>query len=250
MADTTISQLTQANPSPGHLLPYSTGNNTLATPVSAIFQNFELASRLGIGTTNPIRQLHLATTGESYEQIWEQLNGVPNYRKWNLVINNNNNSPGVKSSITLRQLNDAGLGGNIVWSYDANLSAHNVNGNINNNGIPFFGVRAWVCFDPQRDSTGATNLNNTPRFIKASGNVSSVLRNSTGNWTASFITNMPHANYAVSMTTRDNNDDVGVEYAGIFRTNIKSVSQFQWVAVYPPAGVLFDGFEGTLTVVC
>ena len=61
---------------------------------------------------------------------------------------------------------------------------------------------------------------------------------------------MPHANYAVSMTTRDNTDDVGVEYTGIFRTNIKSVSQFQWVAVYPPAGVLFDGFEGTLTVVC
>lgn len=128
MADTTIADLTRANPSPGHLLPYSTGSDTLATPVSAIFQNFEPASRLGIGTTNPLRQLHMASPGESYEQIWEQLNGVPDYRKWNLGINNGNNSPGVKSSIFLRQLNDAGTGGNTVWSYNANLSAHSVSG--------------------------------------------------------------------------------------------------------------------------
>jgi hypothetical protein len=128
MADTTISDLARANPSPGHLLPYSTGSNTLATPVSAIFQNFELTSRLGIGTTNPIRQLHLATPGESYEQIWEQLNGVPDYRKWNLVVYNGSNSPGVRSSINLRQLNDAGTDGNIVWTYNATLSAHTVSG--------------------------------------------------------------------------------------------------------------------------
>jgi hypothetical protein len=128
VADIAISDLARANPSPGHLLPYSTGNNTLATPVSAIFQNFELASFLGIGTTNPIRQLHLASPGQSIEQIWEQLNGVPDYRKWNLVINNGNNAPGIKSSIVLRQLNDAGTGGNVVWSYDATLSAHNVSG--------------------------------------------------------------------------------------------------------------------------
>jgi len=38
MADTTISDLARANPSPGHLLPYSTGSDTLATPVSALFQ--------------------------------------------------------------------------------------------------------------------------------------------------------------------------------------------------------------------
>ena len=203
-----------------------------------------------MGTTNPIRHLHLASTTESCEQIWEQINGVPDFRKWNLVINNLNNAPGVKSNIHLRQLNDNGIGGTTVWSYDATLSAHNLNGSITQNGIPFFGVRAWVCFDPQRDSNGATNLNNTNRFIKAGGNVSSVLRNSTGNWTATFTTPMPHANYAVSMTTRDNNDDVGVEYTGVLRTNLKTASQFQWVAVYPPAHSFYDGFEGTLTVVC
>jgi hypothetical protein len=128
MADTTISDLARANPSPGHLLPYSTGSNTLATPVSAIFQNNGSYNFIGIGTTNPIRQLHLASSGISIEQVWEQLNGVPNYRKWNLGMDNGNNAPGIKSGIFLRQLNDAGTGGNVVWSYDATLSAHNVSG--------------------------------------------------------------------------------------------------------------------------
>ena len=38
MADVTISQLTQGTPNGNHLLPYSTGSDTLATSVSSIFQ--------------------------------------------------------------------------------------------------------------------------------------------------------------------------------------------------------------------
>lgn len=128
MADTTISQLTQSRPTPGHLLPYSTGANTLATPVSALFQDTGDYTPVGIGTTEPIRHLHIASTTVSVEQIWEQKNGMPNFRKWNLVINNGENAPNVKSSIFLRQLNDTGTGGPVVWSYEAALSAHSVSG--------------------------------------------------------------------------------------------------------------------------
>lgn len=52
---------------------------------------------------------------------------------------------------------------------------------------PDFTARAWVNFNGLSGSVG----------IRASGNVSSVTRNSTGNYTATFATAMPDANYAV-----------------------------------------------------
>jgi len=51
MADVTISSLPAGTPSGSNLIPYSTGSNTLGTPVSAIFQN--ATANIGIGTTNP-----------------------------------------------------------------------------------------------------------------------------------------------------------------------------------------------------
>jgi len=56
MADVTISALTQGVPTGNNLLPYSTGTNTLGAPVSAMFQN---TSKVGIGTTDPLCNLHL-----------------------------------------------------------------------------------------------------------------------------------------------------------------------------------------------
>ena len=50
MADVTISQLTQGTPSGSNLLPYSTGTNTLGTPVSAIFQNTNSRICINLGT--------------------------------------------------------------------------------------------------------------------------------------------------------------------------------------------------------
>jgi len=58
---------------------------------------------------------------------------------------------------------------------------------------PIFACRAWVNFN----GTGTV-------AIRASGNVSSVTRNSTGNYTVNFTTGMPDANYcatALSGTT-------------------------------------------------
>ena len=53
---------------------------------------------------------------------------------------------------------------------------------------PIFAVRAWVNFN---GLGGAA--------IRASGNISSVVRNSSGNYTANFATAMPDADYAVSI---------------------------------------------------
>jgi hypothetical protein len=51
---------------------------------------------------------------------------------------------------------------------------------------PYFGVRAWVNFN----GTGTV-------AVRASGNVSSVTRNNTGDYTINFTTALPNANYSV-----------------------------------------------------
>ena len=57
---------------------------------------------------------------------------------------------------------------------------------------PSFSARAWVNFD------GTTN----PPTIRGSGNVSGIVKNSTGNYTISFTTAMPDTNYcAISTST-------------------------------------------------
>lgn len=56
--------------------------------------------------------------------------------------------------------------------------------------LPLFGCRAWVNFNG--NSVSGTNC-----AIRASGNVSSVVRNDTGDYTINFETDMPDANYCV-----------------------------------------------------
>jgi hypothetical protein len=58
---------------------------------------------------------------------------------------------------------------------------------------PVYGCRAWVSFN----GTG------TPA-IRASGNVSSITDNGTGDYTINFTTAMPNANYCVSGTAGSN----------------------------------------------
>lgn len=64
---------------------------------------------------------------------------------------------------------------------------------------PVYGCRAWVNFDGTRDTSGASSTANTNRLIRESGNVTSVLRNSTGNFTVTFATPMPDANYVYTV---------------------------------------------------
>lgn len=58
---------------------------------------------------------------------------------------------------------------------------------------PSYSARAWVNFN----GTGTIGANQT---IRASGNVSSVFKNGTGDYTINFATAMPDANYVVSMS--------------------------------------------------
>ena len=78
---------------------------------------------------------------------------------------------------------------------DAAVTAAKLDG-AQTGSAPIYGCRAWVNFDGTRDTTGAASTANTNRFIRASGNVASVLRNTTGDYTITFTTAMPDANYA------------------------------------------------------
>jgi hypothetical protein len=64
------------------------------------------------------------------------------------------------------------------------------------NSPPIFACRAWVNFDGTRNEgdTGAST-NGANVKIRASGNVSSVLKNGTGDYTITFTTALPDANY-------------------------------------------------------
>ena len=68
---------------------------------------------------------------------------------------------------------------------------------------PSYGARAWVNFEGTRDTSGAVSTANTNRLIRASGNVSSVLRNSTGSYTVNFTVAMPDTNYAFVASSRN-----------------------------------------------
>ena len=64
-----------------------------------------------------------------------------------------------------------------------------------------YGCRAWVNFD----GTGTV-------AIRASGNVSSITDNSTGNYTINFTTAMPDANYAGVFGCNDNGNTTTMNY--------------------------------------
>jgi len=72
-------------------------------------------------------------------------------------------------------------------------------------------AKAWVYFDPRRNTSGTVSITNTPRLIRASYNVSDVTRTGEGLYTVTF-TPMVDTNYVVHLTVRNNNDSAGPAY--------------------------------------
>ena len=73
----------------------------------------------------------------------------------------------------------------------------NFNGWINDDGTENYKCRAWVNFN----GTGTVAIN-------ASGNVSSITDNGTGNYTVNFTTAMPDGNYAAFLSNGGGFNDV------------------------------------------
>lgn len=81
---------------------------------------------------------------------------------------------------------------------------------------PVYACRAWVNFN----GTGTV-------AIRASGNVSSITDNGTGNYTVNFIAPMPDANYSVFGQVRRTADSALAHQLALWASDIKSVSAVQ-----------------------
>lgn len=116
----------------------------------------------------------------------------------------------------------ANLTGNVTGNADTATKLSTTTGSA-----PAYACRAWVNFDGTRDSTGAASTANTNRFIRSSGNVASVLRNGTGDYTVNFTTPMADANYVALFGTKTGNNTSGsntVQVGGTTQLSTKSTT--------------------------
>jgi hypothetical protein len=104
-----------------------------------------------------------------------------------LVDNSVTSGKIVNSAVTNDKLSLAANAGEIKKAINAD------------NSPPIFACRAWVNFDGTKDTTGAASTANTNRLILASGNVASVTKNATGDFTINFDTAMSDANYSAGV---------------------------------------------------
>jgi hypothetical protein len=98
---------------------------------------------------------------------------------------------------TAATLTTSGITGNLTGNVTGNADTATKFSNTTGSA-PAYACRAWVNFDGTRDTTGAVSSANTNRLIRSSGNVTSVLRNSTGNYTITFTTAMSDSDYSVT----------------------------------------------------
>lgn len=105
------------------------------------------------------------------------------------------------NGITAATLTTSGITGNLTGNVTGNADTATTLSTASGSA-PSYACRAWVNFDGTRDTTGALSTANTNRLIRSSGNVTSVLRNSVGDYTITFTTPMSNANYSITgMTT-------------------------------------------------
>jgi len=81
---------------------------------------------------------------------------------------------------------------------------------------PSYSARAWVNFN----GTGTV-------AIRASGNVSSITDNGTGDYTVNFTTAMPDANYSPSAMTVIESAEVDVRVIGVNQNTTQSTTQLR-----------------------
>ena len=77
---------------------------------------------------------------------------------------------------------------------NANVTAAKLSG-AQSGTAPVYGVRAWVRFNGNRNAAGTLDSSNTTRQILGSGNITSVTKNATGDYSVSITANMPSVNY-------------------------------------------------------
>ena len=100
-----------------------------------------------------------------------------------------------------------------------------------------FGCRAWVNFNGE--GTVA---------IRASGNVSSITDNGTGQYTVNFTTAMSDVNYCFQINAQDTNTGMGVPTAQADPTRSITTSALPIIYNYPPDITFYDAPVFTVAI--
>jgi len=202
MADVTINGLTPGTPAGNNILPYSTGANTLSVPVSALFHN---AGNIGIGTSNPVTRL--TVNGDSFLNYTNTsgllLRNVASENRidsYNYPITQGYPLAVLASTVRFQNASTETMridaAGNVGIGTSTPQARLDVNGNMYNNNLPMYGVRAWVKFSGVNDENGSASTANTNRQIFANGNVTRVTRTSLGNYDIYLTTPFANTNYS------------------------------------------------------
>ena len=100
-----------------------------------------------------------------------------------------------------------------------------------------YGCRAWVNFN------GTTNVGGFCT-VRASGNVSTVADNGTGDYTINFTTAMPDANYAVNTSTNITSGGSNSGFSNFYNTTTTSLR----LTATTSAGSFADAFQFSVSV--
>jgi hypothetical protein len=106
----------------------------------------------------------------------------------------------IDASVTTEKLSSTTGSGAVVLGTSPTLTTPNINSAqfaTVSGTAPIYGARAWVNFN----GTGTV-------AIRASGNVTSITDNGTGNYTVNFTTAMPDANYCVNVSAANEVSDL------------------------------------------
>jgi hypothetical protein len=203
MADVTINGLTPGTPAGNNILPYSTGANTLSVSVSALFHN---AGNIGIGTSNPVTRL--TVNGDSFLNytntsglLLRNLASENRIDSYNYPITQGYPLAVLASTVRFQNASNETMridaAGNVGIGTSTPQARLDVNGNMYNNNLPMYGIRAWVRFSGANDVNGNVSTANTDRQIIASGNITRVNRTSLGNYDIYITTGFANTNYSV-----------------------------------------------------
>lgn len=113
-------------------------------------------------------------------------------------------------------------------------------------------LRAWVNFNGTRNvtDTGAST-NGQPVLLNGSGNVTSVVKNATGDYTINFTSALPDGNYAVAFAGIAVNNfytSVAVSGTAAVGPNLKTATQLRVVTANPNVNANLDLADISVTI--
>jgi hypothetical protein len=209
-----------------HPIGFATGNTLRAI--------IDSSGNVGIGVTTPTHKLAI---GYSNSDASNKI-AVGNIGAYQGLLDYNNGN----EIFTIENTTDYSIGGINFKVNGADRGFFDINGNFRFNSgygsvATAYGCRAWVNFD----GTG------TPA-IRASGNVSSITDNGTGDYTVNFTTAMPDANYAVSGTNAFSGANASLYAIKPYTSGSFAVGSIRINSVYASGGTTDVWDTNTLTV--